>query len=200
VEKCKRPFKFPILLPKSLPLDEVTRCFKVKIFLDSFNELPREYWERGSYEADFAKFTTSIGNASFVIGSRTSDGLNKLGLPTYSLDQLDEATVTAELQRLGIEIGGRFDREVRSLLQRLFYFQYVTSGAVRLAKEPHPRDFYQGKRHAGREKRQGDHIFTRTHPPAPPSSPPAPIPRQRASGGPALDAAGRPLARATGHG
>ena len=130
-------------LPKSLALDEVTRRFKVKIFLDSFNEMPREYWESGSYEADFTTFTTIIGDASLVIGSRTSDGLHKLGLPTYSLDQIDEATVTAELQRLGIEIRGRFDREVRALLQRPFYFQYVISGAVRLAKRPHPRDFYQ---------------------------------------------------------
>jgi hypothetical protein len=130
-------------LPKSLPLDELTRYFKVKVILDSFNEMPREYWESGSYEADFTSFLTIIGDASLVIGSRTSDGLHKLGLPTYSLDQIDEATVTAELQRLGIELGGRFDREVRALLQRPFYFQYVTSGAVKLAKEPHPRDFYQ---------------------------------------------------------
>jgi len=43
-------------LPKSLPLDEVTRRFKVKILLDSFNEMPREYWESGSYESDFAEF------------------------------------------------------------------------------------------------------------------------------------------------
>lgn len=130
-------------LPKSLPLDEVTQRFKAKIFLDSFNEMAREYLESGSYESDFAKFITSIGDASLLIGSRTSDGLNKLGLPAYYLDQIDEAAVTAELQRLGIEIGGRFDREVRWLLQRPFYFQYVTSGAVRLPKGAHPREFYQ---------------------------------------------------------
>jgi hypothetical protein len=130
-------------LPKSLPLDEVMRRFRVKFFLDSFNEMPREYWESGSYESDFTKFITSIGDASLVIGSRTSDGLIKLGLPAYCLDQIDEAVVTAELERLGIEIEGRFEREVRWLLQRPFYFQYVTSGAVRLPKEAHLRDFYQ---------------------------------------------------------
>lgn len=130
-------------LPKYLPLDEVTRRFKVKIFLDSFNEMPREYWESGSYESDFEKFIKSIGRASLVVSSRTSDGLNKLGLPAYYLDQIDETAVKAELQRLGIEIVGRFDREVRWLLQRPFYFRYVTSGAVRLPKEAHPRDFFQ---------------------------------------------------------
>jgi hypothetical protein len=130
-------------LPKSLPFNQVSRHFKVKIFLDSFNEMPREYLESGSQESDFAKFTASIGDASLIIGSRTSDGLDKLGLPAYNLDHIDEEDVTAELQRLGIEIEGRFDREVRQLLQRPFYFKYVISGVVRLPREAHPRDFYQ---------------------------------------------------------
>jgi SIR2-like protein len=130
-------------LPKSIALDEVTRHFKVKIFLDSFNEMPRTYLESGSYESDFIKFTTSIGNSSFVIGSRSKDGLNKLGLPAYHLDEIDEETVTAELQRLGIEIGGRFDRDVRRFLQRPFYFRYITSGEIRLPKAAQPRDFHQ---------------------------------------------------------
>ena len=130
-------------LPRSLPLDEVTQCFKVKIFLDSFNEMPREYWENGSYEADFATFTAKIGNSSLIISSRTKDGLDKLGFPVYSLDQIDETDVAAELQRLGIEIRGPFFREVRSLLQRPFYFRQVTSGAIELPAEAHPRDFYR---------------------------------------------------------
>jgi hypothetical protein len=130
-------------LPKSLPLDEIIRHFKVKIFLDSFNEMPREYWESGSYESDFTKFITRIGRASLIIGSRTSDGMGKFGLPAYCLDQIDEAAVNDELQRLGINIEGRFQHEVRQLLQRPFYFHYITSGVVRLPKEAHPRDFYQ---------------------------------------------------------
>lgn len=69
--------------------------------------------------------------------------MDKLGLPEYCLDQIDETTVAAELQRLGIEIGGRFEDEVRRLLQRPFYFQYVASGTVRLPREAHPRDFYK---------------------------------------------------------
>ena len=130
-------------LPRSLPLDEVTQCFKVKIFLDSFNEMPREYWENGSYETDFATFTAKIGSSSLIISSRTEDGLDKLGFPVYSLDQIDETDVVAELQRLGIEIRGPFFREVQSLLQRPFYFRQVTSGAIKLPKEAHPRDFYR---------------------------------------------------------
>lgn len=130
-------------LPKSLPLDEVTRRFKVKFFLDAFNEMPREYWESGSYESDFAKFSIMIGGSSLIISSRTSDGLGKLGLPLYCLDEIDATAVKAELRRMDSEIGGRFNREVLRLLQRPFYFQYVRSGAVRLPQEAHPRDFYQ---------------------------------------------------------
>ena len=130
-------------LPSGLPLDEVTRCFKVKIFLDSFNETPREYLENGLYEADFAAFTTKIGSSSLIISSRTKDGLDKLGLPVYNLDQIDETDVAAELQRLGIEIRGPFFREVQSLLQRPFYFRQVISGAIKLPAEAHPRDFYR---------------------------------------------------------
>ena len=131
-------------LPRSLPLDEVTQCFKVKIFLDSFNEMPREYRENGSYEVDFTAFITKIGNSSLIISSRTNDGLDKLGFPVYSLDQIDEADVAAELQGLGIEIQGPFFREVQSLLQRPFYFQQVASGTIKLPKELlHPRDLYR---------------------------------------------------------
>lgn len=130
-------------LPKTLPLDEVIERFKVKIFLDSFNEMPREYWESSHYESDFAEFVNMIGDSSLVISSRTRDGLTKLAMPVYCLDQIDETSVRAELQRLGIELEGRFKREVRQMLQKPFYFQYVTSGMVRLPKEAHPRDFYQ---------------------------------------------------------
>ena len=130
-------------LPKSLPLDELTQRFRAKVFLDSFNEMPREYWESGTYEADFAKFTTSMGRSSLIIGSRTKDGLNKLDFPAYELDQIDDAVVTAELQKMSVAIDGRFSREVQRLLQKPFYFQLIITGAVSLPKEAHPRDFYQ---------------------------------------------------------
>ena len=130
-------------LPNGLSLDELIERFGVKIFLDSFNEIPRDYWESGSYEADFTQFAEGNSAASLIIGSRTSDGLSKLGFPSYSLDQIEDGFVAAELQRLKIDIGGRFQREVRSLLQKPFYFQLVANRTVSLPEEPHPRDFYQ---------------------------------------------------------
>jgi hypothetical protein len=98
---------------------------------------------KGSYEADFAKFIRRNADASLIIGSRTSDGLTKLGFPSYSLDQIDDKFVAVELERLKINVGGRFEREIRWLLQKPFYFQLVANRTVELAKEAHPRDFYQ---------------------------------------------------------
>lgn len=130
-------------LPAGLALDTLGQQFKLKIFLDSFNEMPREHWESGAYEADFSKFVSRIGKASLVIGSRTSDGLTKLQLPSYCLDQIDESFVRDELQRRAIVVSGRFAQEVGWLLQKPFYFQLVVSGGVQLLTEPHPRDIYQ---------------------------------------------------------
>jgi len=130
-------------LPKGLSLDTLTRRFKLKIFLDSFNEMPCNYWESGSYEGDFSQFVENIGNASLIIGSRTSDGLSKMDFPTYSLDQVDSKFVEEELQRLKIEVAGRFEWEIRRLLQKPFYFRLVTSRSVSLPKNAHPRDIYQ---------------------------------------------------------
>ena len=105
--------------------------------------MPREQWESGAYEADFAQFIGSLGNASIVIGSRTSDGLSKMGFPPYCLDQIDEQFVGAELQRRQFRIDGRFEREVRWLLQKPFYFQLYARGSVTFSSEPHPREFFQ---------------------------------------------------------
>jgi hypothetical protein len=129
-------------LPRSLSLDSLGQCFKVKIFLDSFNEMPREYWESGSYEVDFARFLEINKQASIIIGSRTNDGLDKLEFPSYCIDQIDEGFVSTELERLKINVSGRFRGEVESLLQQPFYFQLVSSGTINLPEEAHPRDFF----------------------------------------------------------
>lgn len=130
-------------LPQGMALGSLNNQFKLKIFLDSFNEMPREQWERGGYESDFAQCLESMEGASFIIGSRTSDGLSKLGLSTYSLDQIDKEFVQSELQRRGLRLDGLFEDEILSLLQKPFYFQLYASGAVTLDAEPHPKHFFQ---------------------------------------------------------
>jgi len=130
-------------LPRGLSLECLTNRFKIRIFLDSFNEMPREQWENGTYEADFGRFIASMKNTTFVICSRTRDGLSKLNFPFYCMNQIDEKYVTAELQRRSIKTEGRFGRELRSLLQKPFYFQLYISGKATLSQDPHPKDIFQ---------------------------------------------------------
>ena len=130
-------------LPAGLPFATLSQHFKVKVFLDSFNEMPQEYLESGTAESDFAKFAARLGEASIVIVSRTVDGLEGLGFSTYTLDHVDVMDLVAELERVDVTVAGTYSREVMALLQRPFYLRYVTSGAIRLPEEAHPRDFYR---------------------------------------------------------
>jgi hypothetical protein len=129
-------------LPIGLPLNKILENYSVKILIDSFNEMPREYIENGTCESDMENLIKNSGSASIIWGSRTTDGLSKLGLPVYNLDQIARSTVEAELEKKGIKLKGRFLREAVSLLQRPFFFHYVISGKIVLPKEAHPRDFY----------------------------------------------------------
>lgn len=130
-------------LPSSLTLDLLLKHFKVKVFLDSFNEMPREYLENGSAASDFAKFVAGLGKPSVVIASRTLDSLEGLGLSAYTLDHVDEKDVISELERVNVKVEGTFSHEVMALLQRPFYLRYVTSRAIQLPKEAQPKDFYR---------------------------------------------------------
>ena len=130
-------------LPAGLPFATLSQHFKVKVFLDSFNEMPQEYLESGTAESDFAKFAARLGEVSLVIVSRTVDGLGGLGFSTYTLDHVDVKDLVAELERVDVTVAGTYSREMMALLQRPFYLRYVTSGAIRLPEEAHPRDFYR---------------------------------------------------------
>lgn len=130
-------------LSVGLSLDDICSRFKVKVFLDSFNEMPRDYWEDGTYEVDFIQFIERMPSVGIVLGSRSADGLSKIKFPCYELDRIDEHYVDAELGALNIEIDGRFDREIKRLLQQPFYFRLLTRRLVNLQHTQHPRDFYK---------------------------------------------------------
>jgi hypothetical protein len=97
-------------LPSGLSLASISERFKLRMFVDSFNEMPREQWESGTYEADFSRFLESLKNTTLIICSRTSDGLSRLELPNYCLNEVDEEFIEAELQRRDSQINGRFER------------------------------------------------------------------------------------------
>ena len=130
-------------LPKGLSLGTLKDRFKLKIYIDSFNEMPREYWESAAYETDFGRFINSFENASIIISSRTNDGLRKLNFTSYCMDEIDESFVKVELQKRQLRVDGRFEREILALLKKPFYFHIYLNGSVVLPAEPHPKDIFQ---------------------------------------------------------
>jgi hypothetical protein len=79
-----------------------------------------EHWERGAREADFSGFLQRFPAVGLMIGSRTEDGLAKLGLAASGLDEIDEQFLKKELSMRGLSLVGRFERELRGLLQKPF--------------------------------------------------------------------------------
>lgn len=129
-------------LPPSIDFLDLHDHFGVRVYADSFNEMPKEYWENGLYEQDFKAFLESFVNISFIVGSRTTDGLDKFGFPAYSLDQIDQEVVANHMAQAGVDISGRFKREIVEMLQKPFFFKLVIDGLVKLPSAPHPRDIY----------------------------------------------------------
>jgi len=129
-------------LPAGLRLPQLIKKYRVKIFLDSFNEMPRDAIDDGAFEADFTKLLAQFPELSIVIGSRTRDGLEKFNLPSFMLDEIDHEFVQDHLNTLGLSFSGRFESELITLLTRPFYFQLVIGKSVKLPKEPHPKDLY----------------------------------------------------------
>jgi len=130
-------------LPNGLLLSELKGRFRLKLFLDSFNEMPREHWESNKYEEDFLGVLEELEGASFIIGSRTTDGLSKFDFPVYNLDQIEKEFVEAQLRKEQKRFQGRFEDDILSLLQKPFYFYLYITGNVVFSEEPHPRDFFQ---------------------------------------------------------
>ena len=129
-------------LPADLSVDELSGNVELRIFLDSFNEMPKEYWENEAYLEDLKSFLDSTGSASVFIGSRTTDGLERLNWPTYCLEQIDHDTVRGELAKTGCEYDAAYEPELLSLFSKPFFFKYVVDGKLGVPSTGNPRDFY----------------------------------------------------------
>jgi SIR2-like domain len=129
-------------LPVGLSLDSISSRFKMRLFLDAFNEMPSDYLEQGSWEADFSSVLTPMNPASLVISSRTTDLLTNLDLPVFALDQLDADYVKERLAHRKMTVSGKLRGDVLQLLQTPLYFKLVMSGGVVLPTDAHPRDLY----------------------------------------------------------
>ena len=129
-------------LPAGLSLMDLNSRFRMRIFLDAFNEMPNEYLEQGAWEGDFSSFLSSMSSSAVIISSRTTDLIAKVDLPVFSLDELDRKFVEGELKRAKISVAGKLEDDVLRLLQKPLYFKLAVNQGVALSAEPHPRDIF----------------------------------------------------------
>ncbi|QWV03967.1 SIR2 family protein [Pseudoalteromonas shioyasakiensis] len=129
-------------LASSLSFDELDNRFKVRIFLDSFNEIPRNFIESGDYEKDIFNFIDNLNNSDVIIGSRTNEGLLKLNFPMYYLEDIDYSYVASEVESKGVSFDNRFKNEIISMLQKPFFFNLFVNGKVKLPEIFNPIDLY----------------------------------------------------------
>ncbi|WP_274056868.1 SIR2 family protein [Vibrio parahaemolyticus] len=129
-------------LASTLSFDELDKRFRVRMFLDSFNEIPRNFIETGDYEKDIFNFIDNLNNSDVIIGSRTNDGLLKLNLPIYCLEDIDYSYVASEVESKGVSFDKRFKNEIISMLQKPFFFNLFVNEKVELPEKFNPIDLY----------------------------------------------------------
>lgn len=134
-------------LPPELSLESLITGGNVRFFLDSFNEMPREHLDGEAYERDFSSFMGKVGNCTVTIASRTDDGLQRLGLAIFRLDEISRDFVAEYLEERGVIIDGVFRREVLALLQKPLFFRLYLEGKVDLSADIHPRQVFRSLFH-----------------------------------------------------
>ncbi len=130
------------VFPSGLTLRSISSCLPVKVFLDAFNEMPREYLESGVLVEQAERLLADYSGIDFIIGSRSADGLEKLGMPIYELSQIPREEVENRLESMSINVPQSHRAEVVSILQRPFYFQLLKSSSVLIQAIAGPADLY----------------------------------------------------------
>ncbi|MBH1499676.1 SIR2 family protein [Stenotrophomonas maltophilia] len=130
-------------LPPVIQFPAAANSMRFCIYLDSFNEMPREYLDDGAFLADFLERIGSVSGVSVVIGSRTLDGLEKFECPVFDLDDIDRDYVTSALQEMDVDPEGGFFEELLQLFRKPFYFQLLSAGEIEIPESARPKDIYE---------------------------------------------------------
>jgi hypothetical protein len=128
-------------LPAGIELDHLLVRERVRLLLDSYNEVPREYQESDRLATDLRTFLQHAGSAVVTIGSRTADGLSWLDWPTVTLDQLDTQFIEHFLSEL--KLSRPLPSAVMWVLAKPFFFRLAESWDRKRLEEATPRRIYE---------------------------------------------------------
>ena len=128
-------------IPVGMNLSLLCSNFKVKLYLDAFNEIPKEYIELKTWNSDFSTLL-EIYNFSLVISSRTIDGLEELEFPAFNLDSIDKEFIKKSLSQNQLELKGVFRNEITALLQKPFFYKLMFENKFEINSETSPQKIY----------------------------------------------------------
>lgn len=129
--------------PPSICLQHAKKMFDLVVIIDSFNEMPREYFEDASYERDLSEFLDDFSSSRIILASRTSDGLEKFDLPVFSLSEIDYLLVEEALKVKGIEESNPFSAELLDLFRKPFYFRLLDDLRIQELSITKPKQIYE---------------------------------------------------------
>jgi len=128
-------------LPVGMNLSFLLSTFRIKIFLDAFNEIPREYIETNHWNSDFARFVEA-NTFTLVISSRTSDGLENLDYPIFNLDSIDEKFIENKLAEGNIEFIDVFKSEMFAIIRRPIFYKLIYETGLKIGTDTTPQKIY----------------------------------------------------------
>ena len=126
---------------KEIPFESIRDNCKFILFLDSFNEMPKEYWKEVKYKRDIEDTLKRFKNACVIIGSRSTDGLADFNYEIYNLDEIDYESMFTELEKLGVK--NDLSNEVYRVINKPFNFQFIVNKTVDVNLVEQPADFYR---------------------------------------------------------
>lgn len=127
-------------LPAGWQFGYLQRRFKLRIYLDAFNELPHRYQQH--WATEFPRFLRRIGPADLVISSRSDVGLESFGLAVHSLDRIDRQFIQQQLAAAGIVPKGALAQELISTLQIPIFYKLFRSLPGEIGGNTAPHKLY----------------------------------------------------------
>ncbi|WP_053366278.1 SIR2 family protein [Bacillus sp. FJAT-27245] len=115
------------MLPFGLNLDFIKKKFSIIFFLDSFNEMPKNFFEKKLYEKDILNLEKEFSNNIIIISSRTDEGLDKFNYAKYNLEKIDYNFVKSNLQNSQV-----YSNDVIRLLQKPLYFNLWKKNKIQI--------------------------------------------------------------------
>jgi len=128
--------------PSAFDLVELKAAFPVCLYLDGYNELPRNFREDGTFDRQLAELLETHPDMGLVIGSRSADGLDRLQLPIFFLSEISEAEVERRLKTSGILLPHFHRQDIVQVLQRPFYYRLLDDAVMSLEAVRGPGDLY----------------------------------------------------------